>query len=279
MDDVKTKEQFKLKLGLNDCTNAQYHSDKAWISSTSLKLLLQNPADFYNKHILGTYFDSIPEQVAVEGTLAHTLILEPNKFDEEFILFDEFRKAGKVYEEFKLQNPGKYIVSKPQLMKVKRWVEAYKQLPEATSLLESGIAEQSLCINIMGVPVKVRADWLNPDVGYIADVKTSSMPTDVDSFKHVVERYSYDLSAALYMLAFEEYYKRPFKDFYFIVLGKKDNSCQVFRLSDKTREQGTNRVYEALRTYKKCLESGVWTTAAESVKIEEKIKAYEILEV
>lgn len=278
MEDTKA---FKLKLGLNDCTNAQYHSDKDWISSTSLKLLLKSPKDFHDSHILGNRTDSIPETVAEEGTLAHTLILEPTKLLEEFAIFDEWRKAGKAFQEFKAANPGKFIVSKPQYMKVARWVESYKKLPAATALLTNGIAEQSLCVELAGVKVKVRADWLNADAGYIVDVKTSSMPTDVDSFKHVVAKYSYDLSAALYMLAFEQYYKRPFDTFYFVVLGKRDNSCQVFKLSEKTRNEGIAQVYKALDTYKRCLASGEWTSAAESVKMPEEIKtaAYEILEV
>lgn len=266
---------FKLKPGINDCTNEEYHGDKNYLSSSNLKLLLKDTEKFKTEFIEG-----VKERKQVnafdEGSYAHALILEPHVIEDEFAFYSGFRKSGKAWEEFKRMHDGKIILSKPQKHRVEKWVESYNERSEAISLVSGGVAEQSIVGTLNDVPIKVRADYVNVEKGYIADVKTTAYSPDVDSFKQVIDMFSYDLSAALYCQMFEQYYNKPF-DFYFIVLGKKDHICEVYKMSDTTMNKGKLEVSKALKIYKECKEKNDWTNNNKKHIIES--KDYEILEV
>lgn len=268
---------YKLKPGLNSCTNEQYHGDKTYMSSSNLKTLLKSAEDFYDEFFLKKRAPTPKSRQNAydEGSYAHALILEPEVIDDEFAFYPEFRKFGAQWDAFKASNEGKIILSKPQKHRVERWYESYKKLDVAKKLISGGKAEESLAGTLAGVPIKVRADYINEDAGYIADVKTTAYDPTVESFKYVVENLKYDLSAALYRNMFREYYKKDF-DFYFIVLGKKDAICHVYKASEETLQRGDMMINEALMKYKKCKETGVWKDT-EKFTIES--KDYEILEV
>lgn len=270
------KKNFTLKPGLNSCTNAEYHGDKNYYSSTTLKLLLKNPADFYDQYILGN--KKVLSLAAFdEGSYAHAIILEPETIPEEFAFYPGMIKRGQEWNDFKEANKGMIILSKPQKMRVERWCKAYERRKAAVNLLSGGKPEVSLAGDLMGMPIKVRADYINVDKGYIADVKTTSYGSDRDTFNFTINQFSYHLSAALYSKMFELHYGKPF-DFYFVVLGKKDESCEVFKASQDTMGRGLDAVRKAVDTYKQCKSTGIWTKRRELAIINED-DDYEILEV
>lgn len=265
--------EFKLKEGINKCTNSEYHGDKSYLSSSSLKTLLKSPAQFYEEQVLG---NKKPLEGAFldEGTLTHSLILEPETVEAEFAFFEGMRKQGKEWEEFKAENGNKMIMSKPQKVRCEAYVEAYRQRKEAVALIKNGEAEHTICAELLGMPIKTRSDYINVEQGYIVDVKTTSFPSDKESFQLTIKEYQYDLSAALYLAVAEKYYEKSF-DFYFVVLGKKDLKCEVFKLSKRSRHEGMAKIAKAARIYKQCLTSGKWES-----KIEKVIKTdYVVLEV
>jgi hypothetical protein len=245
-------------------------------------MLLKDPAKFYDEKVLGNRkpIATSTQNIFAEGSLAHSMILEPHLVDEEFKIFPGFRKQGKEWEAF-MDDPAnaKYtILSRAQKARVSKWVEAYNKLPAAVNLIKDGFAEKTLFGDLKGVPVKVRADYINIEQGFVADVKTTAGPTDVDGFKDTVAGFSYDLSAALYTLMFEQHYGKPF-DFYFIVLGKRDFSCEVYKLSEESMAKGREQVRIALGVYKKCIESGIWEAPKLGSKKDLNVDNYKILEV
>lgn len=268
--------KYKLKPGINECTNREYHGDTSYFSSSSLKLLLKDTEEFYKQYVLG---ERENKSLAAfdEGTYAHSLILEPETVDEEFSFYPGWRKQGKEWEQFKEGHGDKIILSKPQKVRVERWVQAYRERPEAVNLVEGGYPEHTIAGNLMGVPVKVRADYINIDRGYIADVKTTGADTDIDSFRYTIDNFSYQLSAALYCMMFEQHYNKSF-DFYFIVLGKRNNLCEVYKTSKETMAEGKEMVSKALGIYKRCVKSGDWSNGIKKHDVESD-GDYEILEV
>ena len=268
--------------GIVKCSNEEYHGEKKHLSSSNLKLLLKDPNLFYEEKIKGNIkpVSTSTQNAFDEGSLAHSLILEPHMVKKEYKFFQGFRKQGKDWEKFKKENQHSncVLMSASQKKKVENWVSGYKKLPIATDLIKGGKSEHTLFGELMGVPIKVRADYINIDRGYLADVKTTSNPTDVESFKYTVKSFEYDLSAALYSMMFEKFYDKEFK-FYFIVLGKRDNSCEVYCLSDTSRKLGEGKIIRALQKYKQCKKSGIWklNDSQKSDMIES--NNYEILEV
>ncbi len=255
-----------LKLGINRVSNAEYHADNEYLSSSNLKTLLKDPQQFYQEKILGNREPQEEKSSFTEGSLTHSMILEPHLVNSEFAFFDGLRKQGADYERFVSENPGKLIISKAQKIRVDTYVAAYKRNKLAVSMIKGGFSEQTVCVDVGGVPIKIRADYINVDQGYVADVKTSAMPVDVDSARLTARKWAYDLSAALYVAAVEQHYQRPF-DFYLIMIGKQEGVCYVYRMSKATLEQGTMQVVKALSIYRECKKTGIWSSNNQPEKI------------
>ncbi len=265
----------KLIPGVNYVTNSEYHADTSWYSSSSLKKILNNTEDFNNEYILGKRVIQTDNNSFQEGSLTHSLILEPHLVKSEYAIYQGMRKAGSEWEAFKTQNTKPSIVSLSQWGRCEQYVKSYKKNDVAMGLIQGGLPEHSICHIIEDMPLKVRCDYINLDKRYIVDVKTSSYPVDLDNFRHTIIEWKYDLSAALYLNVVEAFYNCPF-DFYFIANSKKELQCEAYKVSAKTRSSGTRMVNDAISLYKKCKETGIWSAPKEAVEAETK---HEILEV
>lgn len=261
---------------VKNLSNEEYHSEQTHLSSSNYKTLLKDTEKFYKEKILGEK-EQKTSNAFDEGSLAHAFILEPHLVDVEFAMFDGFRKAGKAWEDFKNSNPDKTLLSKPQWKRVEGWIDNYRKLPAATELLKGCDVELSLFGKFNNIPTKVRADAINIEEGYIVDVKTSGYDTDLESFKLTVDQFGYDLSAALYRKMYSDYFKKDF-DFYFVVLGKKDNKCNVYKISKNTISKGNIQLAKACKIYRECIKSGDWTTKTKKLEVQ-CVDDYEILEV
>lgn len=275
-----------------ELSNEDYHAEKEHSSSSNLKDLtakrkgrydkdLWGIEKYYQEKILGEKGEPKTSNAFDEGSLAHCLILEKHNLENDFAIYPEFRKAGNNFKAFKAAEESglnRTIVSKSQFKKVEQWVAAHYANETAVNLMDGCEFEYSLFGEIDGVKIKVRADAINIEKGYIADVKTTSYDTDVDSFKETVDGFQYELSGALYTKLFSMYYGRPF-NFYFDVLGKKDKSCEVFRLGEASTRKGNKKVRDALAIHKKCTESGLWINPKQDEVQEVSSGPYEILDV
>jgi hypothetical protein len=267
----------KLVKGINEISNSDYHGDKGYLSSSTLKLLLKDRQKFYDQVFKGIKPEYSKSTLSAfdEGSFTHTMILEPHLRDKEYAFFPEFRKQGKEWEEFKENNPDKILISKPQLKRVEKLLEAYKGRPEAVKLIKNGFPEHTVAGEIMGIPCKARADFINVEEGYIVDVKTTAREANLETFKFTCADYGYYFSAAMYCELFKQEYDKEF-DFYFIVLSKKDYNCEVFKLSQDSKDLGKNLLIKSINLYKLCKETGNWINPKKEIV---QNGTYEILEV
>ncbi len=241
---------FALKLGINaQCTNAEYHSDKGFLSSSQLKLLNEDPAKFYKECVLG-------ERVALtgshldEGSLVHSLVLEPENVQDEYAFYPGWTKRGKDYDEWLASDKynGAKVISVPQYERCSKLANSILKHPFASELLAPGMSEHTCTAEILGVPVKSRYDRINADGGYISDIKTTGYESGHDIFKDTIQHWQYDLSAALYAEIAHANYGKLF-DFYFVVVSKKDFQCEVYKTSSATLSKGAAKVNQALVRY------------------------------
>lgn len=247
----------KLVEGRNECTNQEYHSQKDWLSSSSLKKILKDPALFHKEEILGQKEPEKDNPAFAEGSYFHSLVLEPDTIKQTYAFFPGMRKAGLEWEAFKADHVGKTILSKAQKMKVEYWVRAYDANREAKRIMKPGESEVTICRVIDGVPIKVRADRATVEQSYLCDLKTSGFLVDKDSFTMTCRNYGYFLSAALYTMVFEQHFGRPFS-FYLIPVSKVESECKVYLISDRTMLAGKLQVKKALELYKHCTATGIW---------------------
>lgn len=274
----KTKELVE---GVNICDNNTYHADRKYLSSSVLKVINKSLDLYHLEYILGQKKEVSKETQAIfdYGTLCHSYILEPETMSSDFNFYPGFRKAGKEFEDYKatLTNMRLPIISASQNEQAKDLIKAYAAHPVARDLIQGGFPEYTVCGELFGVPIKVRTDYVNLDKGYIVDVKTTGYASDRDSFAVTVEGLQYQLSAALYLAILEQTFAKRF-EFYFLVLSKKNKTCDVLKLSDATREAGNVLVRNACDKYRTAKATGNWTEFFD-VKPVDPPTNYEILEV
>lgn len=237
-------------------TNLEYHANRTHLTSSMLKLILKSADEFNKTWNLGQHKES-DKEVFQEGSLTHSLILEPHLVQAEYAFFQGLRRIGKDYDLFKTDNPGKRIFTEAQRIRAHNYTQAYKMRSEAVALITGGEAEFTVEGDVLDVPCKARFDYINYDKGYLVDIKTTGMPSGPEIFKDAVNQFRYDLSAALYLMLAELRYKKSF-DWYFIVISKCDKSCDVYKLSEETRRAGVAFVFEALTKYKRCKQANSW---------------------
>jgi hypothetical protein len=242
-------------------SNFDYHADVHHLSSSSLKMILKDPRLYFETYILKQHPQSSADHFA-EGSLVHSLILEPHKVATDYAIFPGMRKAGAAWESFKESNLNQICLSQAQMLRCEKLYNTYSSMGAATELIKDGIAEHNMVGCIQGIPVKARADYISPQRNIIIDVKTTSMPSGKEEFYNTMLQYSYHLSAALYAnIAWQTYPGEVPFDFYWIVLSKADGQCHVYKASEETMLTGLLLVTKSLTLYKKCLASGEWVAS------------------
>lgn len=238
--------------------NAAYHADTTHQSSSGLKLLLKDPAKYYEEYVLGNRQNKDAKYFR-EGSLLHTLVLEPEKLDEQYAIFRGMRRQGKVFDEFVAANPGKVVVSAPELLRAQGWANAVKSVRLCQDMLSNGVPEHSMVGTVLDIPCKSRADYINVNNGYIIDLKSTNSPSETELFKQSLFEFGYDLSAALYCEIARQTYGRDF-NFYWIVVSKVDDAVQVYQASPVTLSKGTMQYTKAIVLLKQCLATNTWHT-------------------
>ena len=244
-----------LKLGINKCGNEDYHKDRTYKSSSTLKLFLKDPREYYKRYILGEEREEMYKSAYDFGSYMHSLILEPEKTVLEFAVFEGATRRGKAYEEFKSANEGKTIITASQAQQALDLMHLFNEDVDTAGLIQGGVAEQTLCVELDGMPIKVRADYKKD--GLIVDLKTTSDPVDRFSAAKTIIRFDYDLSAALYVDAFKEYTGKD-HDFVFAFLNKQNGDVGILKASEDLLENGRKKYKHAIKNLLQAESSGVF---------------------
>lgn len=238
------KAENKLEGLIYNLSDECYHKvlgpDEASYSSSQFKDAVNDIEYFYKKYISKEIVEehgTVTLSNFAIGHAYHCLTLEPEKFDEGFAIFTGAVKRGKAYEDFLANSGDKKILSEKQLETAKFIAEASNRNTISKSIREDKDAkkEVSLFTELHGVRVKVRADLINFEKGLIMDMKsTTGNPKDAKKIAQKISSLDYDLSAALYMDAFNEY------------LGKKGLPLITeWKFCFDSKDMGTSKVYTA----------------------------------
>jgi len=181
--------------------------------------------------------------------------LEPSKTTSEFGIYDGAKRYGKKYEKFKEENPGKQILTEIEGARAEWMIEKFAKHPIAPNLIAKGEAEQTLCVELDGIKIKVRADYVTKNA--IHDIKTTYSGLDRENILTTILKYNYDLSAALYVDAFEKWTGNEYV-FNFIFMNKKDGSIEVYRASDELLANGRRKYKKAIKNLTRARKSGIY---------------------
>lgn len=181
------------------------------------------------------------------GTLAHTLILEPKAFEEEYAVFDGDRrtKAGKeAYAA--LEASGKLVVGRKELDNAMAMGQAVAAQRGCTELLEGAVAvEQSMLFQWGKFEAKAQID-LFAKGGVLVDLKTIG---DISKAERQFFNMHYDLQLAWYKEACNQNGLTVKAVKVMFVESAAPYRVALFDLSDDVLELGQAKAAEALKKW------------------------------
>lgn len=237
-------------------SNDEYHACPEF-SSSQLKDILRSSAHFYSNNILKENERETKKHLDF-GTLAHTLFLEPEQFENEFVIgpkFDRRTKAGKEdAAAWEAANQGKIIIDEYMLQGAKRIANNLRGLSSYQLMQDhSGMAEASIFFTdpVYGLNLRVRPDYhIVPceafQNGLLFDVKTT---TDARPFKfqRSCSDFGYDISATMYREGFQQHYGTEGKPEFIFLVAESSAPFNVkqYRASDLFLSIGERRYNKA----------------------------------
>ena len=229
---------------LLDISNKEYHSGGEYYSSSQLKDALEGRTHFYNKHL--AKITKKQESSAFDvGTAAHTLLLEPELYDTEVLIYKS-RGKGDTIKLFRLDNPDKTVISNIQDCQVRQWIKIVKKNKLAMKYFTGGIAEKSVYTTLNGKKCKARFDYMNVEEGFISDLKTTTGKLTEDSIRSKVLQWSYHLSSAFYLDIMNKVCNNKLTDFVLVFFSKDTFQIKVVKLDKSMIEEGRQMYKKAL---------------------------------
>lgn len=263
--DVKKPDELKY-----DESFESYLGDKTCISSSGLKTVMKSPL-----HFLWSATDQVVDEEEEQpdhfriGSAAHMLILETQKFRENFVVMPEFGpmqspKNREKRDQWKKELPvGAVILSEKELDDLTNMVESLMSHPQASEFFKNGKPEVTgrFTHKETGIRCRIRPDYTSytSDGGlYIFDIKTTRMDTK-GLFANDAAKKRYDQQLAFYRDGMAQIVNREPQGVALVALEKKPPySVWVYWMTDEDLEVGRAWNDEALRNLKRAMTTGKW---------------------
>ena len=215
--------------------------------------MLRSSAHFYSNNILKEVERETKTAMSF-GTLAHTLFLEPEQFEHEFIIAPKFDRRTKVGKEEALAweqaNQGKILVDAEQVEGAKRIVANLQKLSSYADMQNNyGMPEASIFFTdpIYGLELRIRPDWhIAPckafPNGLILDLKTTT-DARAHAFSKKCSDFGYDLSAVMYREGFQQYYQTENKPPFILLVAESSipHNVKQYKAADLFLSVGESR--------------------------------------
>ena len=222
-----------------------YFADRSYMSNSSLKLMRQSPTKF--KLWREGKWNYPSANFFAIGSALHALFLE----GKETAVVYEGTRRGKEWLKFSDENKDRDILNPKELNSVYEMYDKLKNSPKVRELMGDFTPEVPRVGELMGVPVKGKADavvqhWEAP---YLVDLKTTAKT--IDDFKRSANYMLYNQQAALYKYLF------GVEDFYFLVVEKEfPYEVGIFKCSDAFLNSGLYELKKSLDLYKQLFIDG-----------------------
>lgn len=238
-----------------------YRALKA-VNWSSLKQYSKSPAHYR------AYLDNPPEQTPAMflGSVVHCLILEPDKFEEKYIVaparrIDRRTTAGKnEWAAFEAASAGKGII--PQDI----WGTALNMAAAVNACHARNLVE--LCERheqaitwtdpVTGLACKGRLDAYSPHTGVVLDIKTTS-DASPRAFQRTIATYLYHGQAAFYLDGLLANGITAAQHFIFIAVEKEPPyAVASYACGPEMIAAGRRLTRQYLDMHKSCLDAGQW---------------------
>ena len=248
-----------------DLSIEDYHMDLTHDSPSSVALFDQSPALYYHSRISQRipYKPSTPVQRL--GSAAHTIILEPEKYDEvvivipQDVLAKDGSKKGKAYDTWKWNEArGKLDIKQADADAI-RWMRdnVWEHKRAAELLTCSTVREYSVFwTDKAGHKRKARFDGVLEMDRIFVDLKTSCDPGE--AWWRQIKQMGTHRQGAWYSDAAVAYYGARYLPEYIVIRNEAPYDVFVWTLPIEALRLGARQNRETLAKIKACRESGRW---------------------
>ena len=239
-----------------------YHADTRRISKTGLDYLTRSPAHYWERYLNPDRAEDEPTPAMVFGSLFHTLVLEPEKYERRYVVAPALHKNSNAYKEWAAAQSELEIINADQLERAQKMATAIRNHVSAGASLKSGKAEQRYDFQepITGALCRMKLDFetVIGEQTYLIDVKTSE-DARVEAFGRSVVNYRYDVQAAFYMDGYTLATGVQPAAFVFVVIEKEPPyAVACYTVPNEVLQLGRTKYLRDLEVYQRCLETDVW---------------------
>jgi len=215
----------------------------------------------------------------VFGKLCHCLLLEPQLFDQEYLVADFGKlRTNKKYFDIKAENPGKIIITPEELTHARTMIEQVHNHKLASTILNGATAEMPFTWidKETGLQCKAKLDAIKRTKAGIVviDYKTSS---DIYSVLNWPQKLQYPLQSDFYCRAVEEKYGEKPIEFVFIIQSNKEDEEDIVCVANVEYESQevaksiiTHHMYEIrdkLMLWEQTHDKNIWAAFPERVEM------------
>lgn len=241
---------------------ADYFAIEA-MSSSGLRRFKRSPWHYRAPFVLPQEEVSKPSPQMIAGTLGHACLLEPERFERDYVIGPDTTKTSKVWKEFVAAHPGCEVITLAQHEVASKQAISMRAHPEISKLLKRGKPEVSCFWRDAqyNLPCKARLDWVH-DLGdegaLILDYKTTS-DAGFESFSRSVANFGYHLQARWYMDGYEAATGREVVGYVLGVVESDFPYCvAMYMLDQSALDQAAREIQRVMARYAQCVESDRW---------------------
>ena len=233
-------------------TRPDYYSIKM-LSNSSLKLFSDNSP----RTALYLMENGIKETDAlIFGRYVHSCALEPDTIDKEYhLLPEDFNLRTKANKELyqEILASGKMPIKWAMQQTANEMMDRIFESKNAKMLLK-GIPEKEYFATIDGIEIKSKVDLVNPEKGYILDLKTT-LNAEPNAFIKEMENRKYFQQAWLYREMANLNGENITKFFFLNIIKEKPYTMSIIEVSDEQFQIGEAMFRHSFSLYKQALKT------------------------
>jgi exodeoxyribonuclease VIII len=273
------KEPVGFVRGLSN--NAYHHGPG--LSRSDLALVRKSPWHYHAlKHL------ELPEWVLVEddpekkaaqfaGTLCHCATLEPEAFDERYVVGPTLNKNSSAWKAFVEDAKPRKAITRKQRETAFAQAAAMRDLADVAEIMDGGEFEVSGYWRdpATGVLCRCRPDCMNRQFGTYAapasvllDVKTTSDASSLAVLQNTIARWGYHWQADFYTRGVEAITGAPVLGFIFIFVESSfPFGCRVVELDARALEVARRENDKALQLFSYCERMNAWPGYSQACEV------------
>ena len=237
---------------------AAYEAERA-LRASALKLLDRSPA-----HYRAAPWSETPALRL--GTAAHAAVLEPERFEADFAVWDRKTesgrsapRSGKAWDAFQADNAGKTFITEAERAQAQAIAAAVRSDPTAMRYLSSGGPEVTMLWDLHGRRLKARADWITEvdREPVVVGLKTTR-DCRPGPFGVQAARLGYHVQWAWYADGYKILTGKTPRMIEVVVESTRPYSVATYHITDDVLDAGRDMIARLTGILDVCEQTGIW---------------------